>query len=105
MIVVIFRSRVRAENADEYYRNVEQMAEIATGMPGFISYKGYRSEDGESVSIHEWESAEHLRAWREHPEHRKMQALGRERFYTEYTLYVCDSPRESRFSRDAEAAD
>jgi hypothetical protein len=27
----------------------------------------------------------------------KMQALGRDRFYDEYTLYVCDAPRTSRF--------
>lgn len=75
------------------------MAEIAKRMPGFISYKGYLSPDGERVSIHEWESAEHLRAWREHPAHQKLQAYGRENFYQEYTLYVCDSPRESRFQR------
>ncbi len=73
------------------------MLELCQTMPGFISYKVFRNDDGERVSIHEWESAEHLRAWREHPEHREAQELGRERYYAEYTSYVADAPRESRF--------
>lgn len=97
MIVAVFRARIREDRAAEYYRKAEEMTQIATNMPGFISYKAYTAPDGERVSIHEWESAEHLRAWREHPDHQKVQAYGRENFYREYTLYVCDSPRESRF--------
>ena len=37
-----------------------------------------------SASLVEFESPEHLRAWREHPEHREAQRIGRERFYEEY---------------------
>lgn len=106
MIVAIFRSRVREDNEKEYYRRADQMAEIATRMPGFISFKGFTAEDGERVSIHEWESAAHLAAWRNHPAHLKMQQYGRDHFYEEYTLYVCDSPRTSRFTiREHESAD
>lgn len=101
MIVAIFRSRVRQDQEQAYYQRADEMAAIATKMPGFISYKTYTASDGERVSIHEWESAEHLRAWREHPDHKKMQQYGRENFYEEYTLYVCDEPRESRFSLNA----
>jgi heme-degrading monooxygenase HmoA len=100
MVIAVFRARIRSETQEEYYALADQMGEIARAMPGFISWKGYFAEDGERVSIHEWESAEDLRAWREHPEHVKTQARGRERFYEEYTLYVCDDPRESRFRRD-----
>lgn len=99
MIVAIFRARVRPENAEEYYALADEMGEIARAMPGFISWKGYFAEDGERVSVHEWESAEALEAWRTHPEHLRIQELGRERFYDEYTLYVLDDPRTSRFAR------
>ncbi len=99
MIVAIFRARVRPENAEEYYALADEMGEIARAMPGFISWKGYFAEDGERVSVHEWESAETLEAWRTHPEHLRIQELGRERFYDEYTLYVLDDPRTSRFAR------
>jgi heme-degrading monooxygenase HmoA len=99
MTVVVFRSRIQPGHAEDFQAGVDRMYALVQTMPGFLSYKVYAADDGERVSIHEWESAEHLRAWREHPEHREMQALGRERFYAEYTSYVCDSPRESRFER------
>lgn len=99
MMVVVFRARIRPEHADKYYALADEMATIARSMPGFISYKAYFADDGERVSIHEWESAAHLKAWREHPEHVKAQARGRADFYEEYTLYVADGPRESRFRR------
>jgi heme-degrading monooxygenase HmoA len=104
MVVVVFRARIRPEFQAEYYALADRMAEIARSLPGFISWKGYHAEDGERVSIHEWETPEQLRAWREHPEHVKAQALGRQKFYEEYTLYVSDSPRESRFSRKEQMA-
>ncbi|MAN60362.1 MAG: antibiotic biosynthesis monooxygenase [Parvibaculum sp.] len=99
MIVAIFRARIRPENADEYYALADEMGEIARALPGFISWKGYFAEDGERVSLHEWESAEALEAWRTHPEHLRIQELGREKFYEEYTLYVMDEPRSSKFVR------
>ena len=103
MVVAIFRARIREEMADEYVRRAEEMSAIARRMPGFISYKAYTAADGERVSIHEWQTAEQLAAWREHPEHRELQAYGRDNFYLEYTLYVCDSPRESRYRLRARA--
>ena len=97
MVVVVFRSRIRTEGDENFLLLAERMLALAQAMPGFISYKVYVAEDGERVSIHEWETAEHLTAWRKLPEHAKAQKLGRERYYAEYTSYVCDSPRESRF--------
>ncbi len=97
MVVVIFRSRIKEACSDEYYAKAAEMGRIAESMPGFISYKAYSAEDGERVSIHEWDTAEHLRAWRDHPRHSEVQAYGREHFYRDYTSYVCDNPRESRF--------
>lgn len=100
MVVVIFKSRIKDGVASEYSKRADEMAEIAKSMPGFISYKAYTATDGERVSIHEWESQASLEAWRSHPEHLKMQARGRDHFYTEYTLYACNEPRESRFQKE-----
>ena len=99
MVVTVFRSRLRAEHADEFQRVADRMAEIARSMPGFISYKVFAAADGERCSIIEFESPELLQAWREQPEHREAQRLGRERFYEEYTLWVGEPARESRFKR------
>lgn len=97
MVVVVFRSRIRDEHVDEYSALADRMFEIASTMPGFISVKDFVAEDGERVSVHEWESAEALAAWRDHPEHVRAQELGRKKLLAEYTLSVFEDPRESRF--------
>jgi len=102
MIVTVLRSRIRPEAAEEYKACTAEMRKLAQSQPGFISVKAYYAEDGEKVAVHEWESAEHLQAWREHPEHVKTQQRGRNEFYEDYTVYVCDQPRTSRFSRQTD---
>jgi hypothetical protein len=42
---------------------------------------------------------EALRAWREHPEHRKAQELGRVAFYAEFQIQVCSVIRQYGFKR------
>jgi heme-degrading monooxygenase HmoA len=74
-----------------------RMYELATRMPGFISYKDFTAGDGESVSLVEFESAETLLAWREHPEHKEAQRLGREQFFSEYQIQIGTPSRTYRF--------
>ena len=99
MVLVVFRSKLRPEIEDEFQALAAEMMTIAESMPGFLSYKVYVSDDGERCSVIEFDSAEHLRAWREQPQHRDAQQLGREQFYEEYSLHVCEPERESLFRR------
>ena len=98
MIVTVFRSRLRPDVREDYVALADRMNEIARTMPGYISHKGFFAEDGERVTIVEFEHEEGMRAWRMHPEHRAAQKLARERFYEEYSVQVCDVTREARFS-------
>ena len=101
MVVVVFRSRVRSDLPAPVLAELEALAvraaEIAPTMPGFVSYKDFASPDGESVSVVEFETHEQLAAWREHPEHRKVQEFGRDEVFAEYKIQVCDLVRTSRF--------
>ncbi len=97
MIVTVFRSRLRPGVRDEYVALVERMNEIARTMPGYISHKGFFADDGERVTVVEFESEEGMQAWRTNPEHRAAQRMARERFYTEYHVQVCKLERESKF--------
>ena len=90
MIVVVFRARIRPGVEEEINAVGARMYELAMGMPGFLSYKDFAAEDGESLSIIEFDTLEHVTAWRDHPEHREAQALGRSKFFEEYTIHVCD---------------
>ena len=93
MIITIFRSRLRPENEEAYQQMAVRMHDLAQSMPGFLSIKTFTAQDGERVSIVEFESEETHNAWRGHPEHMKAQRLGRELFYSEFQIQVCKVER------------
>src|SRR5215470_3221462 len=100
-IVTVFRSRVRKEILDEYVPLAERMSELARKMPGYVSHKGFVAEDGERVTIVEFESEEAQRAWSMHAEHAEAKKKGRSTFYEEYRIQVCTVQRESSFPKRA----
>ena len=97
MILTVFRSRVKPEAQEEYKRWAMRMSEIARQMPGYLSHKGFVADDGERVTIVEFESEEAQRAWAIHPEHVAAKKKGRADFYLEYRVQTCTVQRESRF--------
>jgi heme-degrading monooxygenase HmoA len=101
MIVTVFRSRLMPGVRDDYVTLVDRMIELAATMPGYISHKGFFADDGERVTIVEFESEEAQRAWRMHPEHREAQRKGREIYYASYSIQVCELKREAKFERNA----
>ena len=90
MIVTIFRSRLDPRHEAEYGAWAQRIHALAVTMPGFVSIKTYQADDGERVSVVEFATPEAPAAWREHPEHLTVQRLGRERFYTEFRIQVCE---------------
>jgi heme-degrading monooxygenase HmoA len=100
MIVTVFRSRLMPGLKDEYVALVDRMQQIAKTIPGYISHKGFWSDDGERVTIVEFEHEEGQRAWRMHPEHIEAQRQGRAKYYSEYDIKVCEVKRHNAFQRD-----
>jgi heme-degrading monooxygenase HmoA len=100
MVVIVFRSRLR-EDADMAALEAmgARMYELASAMPGFISYKDFAAQDGELVTVVEFESLETLAAWRDQPEHRIAQQRGRDEFFAEYHIQVCVVARDYAFDR------
>lgn len=101
MIVTVFRSRLRPEHADEYSATATRMSELASAMPGYISHKVFTAADGERVTIVEFKSAATHRAWAADAAHAAAKQAGRERFYSEYSIQVCEVLRSNSFSREA----
>lgn len=99
MIVTIFRSRVRPEVEQEYSEWARRMSQLAAAMPGYISHKGYTAQDGERLTLVEFESEQALQAWARHPEHVAAKRKGRTDFYSEYQVRICTPLRESVFAR------
>jgi heme-degrading monooxygenase HmoA len=99
MVLTVFRNRLRPENVGEYQAWIQRMSALAKTMPGYISHKAFTAEDGERVTIVEFESEEAQRGWATHLEHIDAQRKGRSDFYSEYRLQVCNVVRDTGFKK------
>ena len=97
MILTVFRSRLRPGVQSQYAEVAAEMAALAETMPGFRGRRAYFSEDGEKLTLVEFEDEESQGNWAKNSEHHAAQRLGRERFYSEYSVQVCNVVRESSF--------
>jgi heme-degrading monooxygenase HmoA len=104
MVITLFRSRLRPEHEKQYAQWAKRMHDLASNMPGFLSIKGFTAQDGERVSIVEFESEETMRQWREQIDHRQAQKLGRKLFYSEYRIQVCQPIRDYSFPKKTGAS-
>ena len=93
-LVITFRTRLNPGFDNELAELGMRMYQLAIAMPGFLSYKDFASADGESLSVIEFDTAEHLAAWRNHPEHLAAQELGRSKYFAWYQIQVCRVDRE-----------
>lgn len=93
MIVTVFRHRLNAEAREGYSALLTRMVELSKTMPGYVSQKRFTADDGERVTIVEFATEEGQRAWAAHPEHIAAMKLGRENFYADFQVQVCDVRR------------
>ncbi|MCW2649864.1 MAG: antibiotic biosynthesis monooxygenase [Mycobacterium sp.] len=99
MVIVVFRSRLRLDADLAALEAVgARMYELGTAMPGFVDYKEFAAEDGETLTLVEFETEEKLLAWRNHPEHVEVQARARAEFFTEYAITVSEMRRAYHFN-------
>lgn len=89
MIVTIFRSRLNPGIEEEYGPMARRMSDLARRVPGYISHKGFVAEDGERVTIVEFESEDALREWQVHPEHGQAKRRGIQSFFSDYKFQIC----------------
>ncbi len=90
MIVTIFRSRLAPGVQEEYGPMAKEMSELAQSIPGHISHKGFVAEDGEKVTIVEFESEEALHEWSVHPRHLVAKKFGFTKFFSAFKYQICN---------------
>lgn len=98
-MLVIFRSRLRDDvDMPAVEAMGRRMYELASAMPGFVSYEEFAAADGESLALVKFSDRQTLEAWRQHPEHVEVQQRSRASVFSEYHISVCELSREYRFS-------
>ena len=101
MIVTVFRTRLNSGVDGEYGPTAERMSELVRAVPGYVSHKGFVADDGERVTIVEFESEEALHKWRIDPEHRAAKKRGFDSFYSEFKYQICSVIRERAWAAKA----
>jgi heme-degrading monooxygenase HmoA len=99
-VLTVFRSRLIDSAYDSGYGEMAAaMEQRARAMPGFVSFKYFAAEDGERVSVIEFDSAEHQAAWARDEEHVDAQNAGRASFYAEYRITIAEVTRDRSWRR------
>lgn len=93
---VIFTS-TRTEGDNGYAAAAQRMAELVLEQPGFLGVESVRGADGVGITVSYWQSEAAILAWRDHPEHRLIQARGRSEWYSAFHTWVCRVEREYAF--------
>ncbi len=72
------------------------MQEQVKKYDGFLGEMPCRSLDNENkfITLFFWTDRESIKAWREDPEHVKIQRLGRDKIFSRYKIRVCELERE-----------
>ena len=69
---------------------------LASKMPGFVSAKRFTADDGERVTIVEFENKERHLASATHPEHITTKQAGRDSLFSEYRIQVSEVKKTMR---------
>lgn len=106
MQYTLFFSRLRdlgSEERGDYQDRSTSLYDLAVREhPGFVDLKTFVADDGERLTVARFTDAEAQKAWRRDTRHREAQRLGREVFYEEYRITVCEEIRSHAWSRDEE---
>jgi heme-degrading monooxygenase HmoA len=105
MIAMIFEVWPNAEHEQDYLALAAELRSLVDGIDGFISIERFESlyEPGKILSLGFFESEAALTAWRNTPEHRHAQALGREGYFCDYRLSIAEVRRRYSMHERVEA--
>ena len=101
MMVVIIEFELRSGAESEFGDALEHMQEQVKKYDGFLGDVPCRSLEDESrfVTLFYWNDRESMKAWRDDPEHVKIQHLGRNKIFAWYKIRVCELEREYGWDR------
>ena len=92
MYAVIFKATV-AELDDEYLHTAQRLKALAFdkyGCQDFVSV----TEGNEEIAISYWDTEQQIRDWKNDPEHRLAQRMGRDKWYRSFSIEICEVIRK-----------
>lgn len=101
MMIVIVEFELRAGAESEFETALQQMQQQVQKYDGFLGEAACCSLDNNKkfVTLFYWTDRESIKAWREDPEHTKIQHLARKKIFAWYKIRVRELEREYEWAR------
>ncbi|MGN6373944.1 MAG: antibiotic biosynthesis monooxygenase family protein [Sphingomonas sp.] len=96
---MIFLSQRTGEDDAGYAAAAEAMDALAAAQPGYRGIASVREAGGLGITVSYWADEASARAWRDHPDHRRIRETGRGRWYEHYTVDVAAVTRSYDWAR------
>lgn len=105
MIAVIFEAWVPGEAQAEYLDLAAELRPLLADRDGFLSIERFQSLTTPSkvLSLSFWRDEAAVAAWRNEPDHRRVQAAGRDHVFADYRLRIAAVTREYGMTSRSEA--
>lgn len=97
--VVIFTSQRTEKDGAGYAEMAEAMDSLAQKQPGFIRVESVRDVEGKGMTVSYWETLEAIQAWKENAKHLVAQQFGKENWYMQYHVEICQVMKEYSFTK------
>ncbi len=87
-ILVVFTAKLRKGVEERYFALSKEVLEEALKQPGLILMDRGRSalQERGIISVSEWESEEAIKAWGDHPVHRRVQEIAVKELFESFCL-------------------
>ena len=105
MIAVIFEVEAHPQYKQAYLDTAAALKPLLEKMDGFVSIERFESlaQPGKILSLSFWRDEEAVRRWRNLEEHRRAQAVGREKLFAAYRLRIAQVIRDYGMNERAQA--
>lgn len=105
MIAVIFEAWVPGDAQTEYLDLAAELRPLLAEIDGFNSIERFQSltNPGKVLSLSFWRDEAAVAEWRNLPEHRRVQAAGRDHVFVDYRLRIAAVSRDYSMTARAEA--
>lgn len=105
MIAVIFEAFVPGDAQAEYLDLAGELRPLLADIDGFVSIERFQSltTPGKVLSLSFWRDEAAVAQWRNLPEHRRVQAAGRDHIFTDYRLRIAEVSRDYGMTAREEA--
>ncbi|APG62000.1 hypothetical protein LPB140_03265 [Sphingorhabdus lutea] len=88
-VAVIFSSIRTPEYEDEYQLAAGQMEDLASRQKGYLHFMALRADNHFGIAISYWSDMQSAKNWRDNKEHARVREMGRDKFYSSYSIQIC----------------